>query len=89
MAVHPFAEVPVDPVVAALPKADLHLHQERAPRNRPGQAHLGEVADAELSRRRWRQGAARLSGCAGYETAPPVRWQRWQRPNASSQCPSI
>jgi adenosine deaminase len=28
----PLSEVPVDPLVAALPKADLHVHQEWAPR---------------------------------------------------------
>jgi adenosine deaminase len=32
MALQPLAEVPVSPWIAALPKADLHLHQEERPR---------------------------------------------------------
>jgi adenosine deaminase len=32
MALQPLAEVPVNPWIAALPKADLHLHQEELPR---------------------------------------------------------
>lgn len=31
-ALDPLADIPLDPVVAALPKADLHLHQEWSPR---------------------------------------------------------
>lgn len=31
-ALEPFAVVPVDPPIAALPKVDLHVHQEWAPR---------------------------------------------------------
>ena len=29
---HPLDEVAIDPVIAALPKADIHLHQEWSPR---------------------------------------------------------
>ena len=32
MTIGPLARVPVDPSIAALPKADLHLHQEAMPR---------------------------------------------------------
>jgi hypothetical protein len=28
----PLAEIPVDPLIASLPKADLHIHQEKVAR---------------------------------------------------------
>jgi hypothetical protein len=54
-ALDPFADLPTDPVVAALPKADLHVHAEASAR-----------MDRVLARREgrpahnWRREAARL-----------------------------
>src|SRR5687768_9555869 len=55
MAIQPLAEIPIDPLIASLPKADLHLHQEDI-------ARLERVVARGQGRpsHNWRESARRL-----------------------------
>lgn len=70
--IEPLSAVPVDPVVAALPKADLHIHQEwggrldRVLARREGRPSYDWRAWAERLMRDTPPGAARLARLAPF-----------------------
>jgi hypothetical protein len=73
----PLGNVPVDPVIAALPKADLHLHQEWSPRldrvlaRREGRAPYDWRAWARRVMEETPPGIARLRRLGEIQPTPP------------------